>query len=354
MGITLQRNIPERFFWILLVIVVLIFISGLSLFRDMGSTDNQEISFRDSILFVGDVMLARRVETYMVERGYDYPFKRIQKTLDAYDTVVGNLEVSIPEKHVSTPELTFRFSIPETFASQLARSGFTVLSLANNHTLDYGEEGLANTRAILRHSGIVSIGHPTRVTNKSVTFLDTEKGNISIIALHTTWDVPLESTLSSVFAYAKEHSDLQIVTVHWGEEYVLEGNDSQRNLAHALIDYGADLVIGHHPHVVQHIEQYNGVPIFYSLGNFIFDQYWNEEVQEGLAVGMRIDESSVHYELIPVTSIDRRSSPRPMNRLERTLFLRVLAKRSTKDLTSDIQNGMIEVSLPTHMALSRK
>lgn len=335
----------ERFFWILIVVIAVAVFYGAH--TDVDARFDMRIGsvFEDfknhSVLFVGDVMLARGVEMHMREHGYEYPFERIRTLMGEYDAVVGNLETAIPEGHVPTPVNTFQFSIPETFAEELTHAGFSMLSLANNHTGDFGEDGLRHTRTALRDAGVHTIGHPQHINETSSTIVALGRLRMSIIALNATWDEPDTASIIEVLEKAEEESDIQIVTIHWGEEYALMGNNAQRTLAHALIDNGADAIIGHHPHVVQHIEAYKGAPIFYSLGNFIFDQYWNDDVQNGLAVGVHVDGRAVTYRLIPVTSVDRASAPRLMDREERRAFLATLAARSDEGITSEVQNGTI-------------
>ena len=132
-----------------------------------------------------------------------------------------------------------------------------------------------------------------------------------------------------------------IVFLHWGEEYQLISSSSQRKLAHSLIDAGADLIIGSHPHVVQEIEKYKGKLIFYSLGNFIFDQYFSRETQKGLAVSLELYPSRIIYKLYPYTLFH--SQPKLMNEKEREWFLNNLAEKSSADLRSQIKNGIIEI-----------
>src|SRR5690606_29076429 len=108
-------------------------------------------------------------------------------------------------------------------------------------------------------------------------------------------------------------------------EYELVHDELQETLAKALVDAGADAVMGHHPHVVQDVAFYDGVPIFYSLGNFIFDQYWNEHVQTGLGVEMRIEAGQIAYQLIPFTTARSRNQPMVMEaHVAEVLFDRVL------------------------------
>ena len=132
-----------------------------------------------------------------------------------------------------------------------------------------------------------------------------------------------------------------IVLIHWGTEYSLKSSPAQQSLAHQLIDAGADLIIGHHPHVVQDIEQYNDKLIFYSLGNFIFDQYFSNEVQQGLLVGLEFQDKQLVFDLLPIQS--KLSQPFLMEGNIRETFLKRLAGRSSPSLSTDIELGRIYI-----------
>ena len=142
------------------------------------------------------------------------------------------------------------------------------------------------------------------------------------------------------------------MSVHWGQEYQIKSSVFQQKLARKIIDSGADLIIGHHPHVVQEIEIYNNKLIFYSLGNFVFDQYFSEQTQQGLAVALEIypvrnnDSNRVNpnkniYKLFPIQS--KLSQPFLMEQNQAEKFLEKLSKRSSKDLTEEIKKGVIEI-----------
>ena len=130
------------------------------------------------------------------------------------------------------------------------------------------------------------------------------------------------------------------MSFHWGAEYQDVSSIVQKKLAHLVIDAGADLVIGHHPHVVQEIEEYGAGMIFYSLGNFIFDQDFSLETQQGLIVKLEVVSDKLIYQLFPV-QIDA-SQPRLMNDEEKDKFLKNLSKRSDNKLEIEIKNGRIE------------
>ncbi|GAI55886.1 unnamed protein product [marine sediment metagenome] len=132
-----------------------------------------------------------------------------------------------------------------------------------------------------------------------------------------------------------------IVSLHWGEEYKLINSPAQQKLAHQLIEAGTDLIIGHHPHVVQNIEKYLGKLIFYSLGNFIFDQYFSPETQQGLAVGLEIYPDRLVCRLFPLQI--NLSQAVSMEQNKASEFLMQLAKRSDDKSVDEIKDGIIKI-----------
>lgn len=241
------------------------------------------------LLFFGDMMLGRNVETLMRVNGEDYPFEKIQSLIDAYDFVHANLEGPIVEDHTQTPDHSVSFNFSDTIGPLLARHGFDAVTLANNHTLDQGHAAYVYTLHVLDEVGILHSGHAVEMGLDHV--LKTDAPGIPMIFASFNVTFPFSDADAAVETIAQletESDDPIIVNVHWGEEYQTRSNLTQQELAHRLVDAGADLIIGHHPHVVQESEIYNGVQIFYSLGNFIFDQYFSEETQRGLAVGVEV------------------------------------------------------------------
>lgn len=330
-------------FWIMALVLLMgtyttySFMSGLSIkdlliISEVKKDDN-------SMLFVGDVMLSRYVEKLMEDRGFNYPYRSTKDLLASYRYVIGNLEGTAPKPHIPTPEFSFQFSIQEDALEAAAEAGFTLLTQANNHTFDYGEEGYQNTKRLLERYSVFSAGHPLRSSAEDVVFINIKRKRIAIISINAALGLNDEVYIQDILNAVSEKSDLQFITIHWGEEYQLVSNESQQKLARALIDGGADTVIGHHPHVVQEVEMYKGVPIFYSLGNFIFDQYWNDEVQTGLAVGISFEGDEPTYRLIPLESA--KSKPQIMSGKKREIFLKSLAERSDDRLAESIFSGSL-------------
>lgn len=296
--------------------------------------------FPTSLSFVGDVLLARRVETYLATYGSQYVYTDLPE-VSSSTVLIGNFEAAIPKDHTQTPDLTFSFSVDEAHIPALREYGFQYMSLANNHSVDKGAANFVHTQEVLENNGITPFGSPLSLSTTSIAYVELDGQTIALVGVYALFTAPAKSEIQIVFEYAALQSDIQIAYVHWGVEYEPMHSRAQEQLAHMMVDAGADAVMGHHPHVVQDIELYNGVPIFYSLGNFIFDQYFSREVQEGLWVTLTLEESSMGYTLQGVTSVGSRSVPRFMAAYENDLFLAELANRSTGSLSTQIRSGII-------------
>lgn len=294
-----------------------------------------------SILFTGDVLLARDVEQYMSQYGNEYPFRFVTDWLNDFDIVVGNFEASIPEVHQVTKPLTMNFSVASSAIPALKGSGFTHLSLANNHTFDFGQADFEHTESVLADNGLETVGKPAVFGGESIEYIPTSVGVVALIAFDLTSDQYTAAELRNVLKEADFFADHQIAYVHWGEEYELQNSQAQAEIAHDLIDAGIDLVIGHHPHVVQNIEVYKNKVIVYSLGNFIFDQYFSTEVQLGLAVALVEQESDIQLNLYPVSSLNHRVSPAYLDGREGDVFLKELAGRSSPQVRNMISGGRL-------------
>lgn len=252
-------------------------------------------------VFVGDMMLSRAVATRMVRHGADYPFLKVADFIRHADIAFANLETPItPGAPVPSGAMVFRAD--DSAGAALARAGFDIVSLANNHTPNFGEVGLLNTlnnleKAEVKYAGagkdIDQATKPVYIEKSGITFafLAYTDGNIvpSEYEANTnragTAFMKKSNMITTVRDIRKNKSaDIIIVSMHAGDEYVPEPHTLQKEFARAAIDAGADMVIGHHPHVIQTTEVYKGKYIFYSLGNFIFDQMFSLETRTGLVV----------------------------------------------------------------------
>lgn len=297
---------------------------------------------RSGIIFTGDVLLARNVEYLIEKNGQQYPFAKLQlSSLLPGAAVIGNFESAMPTEHQVTPALAMRFSVNPSYLSLLVDTGFTHLSQANNHSYDYGKEGFTNATLNLIKYGLIPFGDGHTLGKDSITYINTSLGRIAVIGIHATEVIPSRSSLKAVMSTAGAQSDFQIIYIHWGTEYKTTHSPVQEELATILIQYGADLIIGHHPHVVQDIESINNVLVFYSLGNYLFDQYFDTDVQEGLLVLLSTNSDNTALRLLPVSSLGHLSQPALMNDKNRRQFLAALAKRSDSALRQHIIEGIL-------------
>lgn len=293
---------------------------------------NESVSSTVNMLFVGDIMLGRNVELLMDMYGATYPFLGTEYLVKSADVSIGNFEGIVSTVHERAKPMTFKFSVKKEYFETLHEVGFDILSLANNHSYDYGSSAFAYTNELCDTYVLVCGGSPSTLDNDS---LHTEVINgrtISILFIHTLYKEPDMEVLRALLASSTEQSEIQIAYIHWGEEYELMHNEDQKSLAEFLIDNGTDAVVGHHPHVVQDVELYNGKPIFYSLGNFIFDQYFSKDVQQMIGLNMRIGTSTITYSLTPLTSEAVRSQPSLMAETGKNiLFNRIFANFDSRN-----------------------
>lgn len=295
----------------------------------------------NAIVFTGDVMLARHVERLADQYGDHYSFTGLSKMLTRSDVVVTNFEASIPAKHVTTPDFAMRFSVPYRLAALLPAYSMRYVSLANNHADDFGESGYTHTKQLLTQAGVTAFGHPAIVQTTSITYIELTEVRVAVLGINATYQAPDAAELTKIVTEASDASDWQVAYVHWGDEYQLHHNLAQRSLAAQLVAAGVDVIIGHHPHVVQDVDIIDGVPVFYSLGNFIFDQYFSSAVQEGLLVRLRFSASDINYELLPVTTKYSTAQPQLMTKAETTRFLTELRGRSQLSITDQFSLGLL-------------
>jgi gamma-polyglutamate biosynthesis protein CapA len=313
----------------------------------------------NQILFVGDVMLGRNVEFLMGKHGHDYPYRGLNLHEEFDDFyLVGNFESAIALNHIRTKSYTMLFSMNKLTLPATRNFGFTHFSLANNHTFDFGSDSFKNTVDVLKEFGFSTFGHPHDVTQAEISYLTIDNHQIALIGFNALAEIPTEVEISDALVTASMRSDFQIVSIHWGNEYINISNETQRLLAKQFVEAGADLVVGHHPHVVQEVELIDGVLVFYSLGNFIFDQYFSDNVQNGLLLRVVFAESSPPLvDIIPVTSVGKLSQPRMMGENETKQFLLALAKRSNDKLSTGIESGTLplwpEVATSVKIAIMR-
>jgi poly-gamma-glutamate synthesis protein (capsule biosynthesis protein) len=273
----------------------------------LASAEVKSITQPLKIMFVGDIMLDRSVAAHAYAVGDGALFKGVEKLFVGSDVLIGNLEGTITtNQSISQADHSIlRFTFDPHFANLLSQVGFTAVSLANNHALDFGRQGYDSTVNFLDKAGITAFGSP--LNDSHILSILTLKGEeICLLGYHSLFD-PTYRVLVEAIQGIRLSCDHIIVMAHWGEEYHHEPVAQQRESAHAFIDAGADVVIGGHPHVVEPLEIYNNHAIFYSLGNFIFDQGFSAEVKRGVAVGIEFTKDTTAYSLTPVTTFQEAS-----------------------------------------------
>lgn len=294
----------------------------------------------EKIVFVGDMMFDRGVEDIMEKTSFTYPMDMIAGFLKDFDFSVGNLEGPINEKPKEFSDESLMFSFDEKIIDSLKLGNFKLVSLANNHTLNTERKGLEETKNILSENEISFSGDPIECDAD----YSYQRDGITFYSVNVTYssncsDKEIADWIKETKFYNPE--SFFVVLVHWGTEYKTVNSVAQASLAHKMIDAGADLIIGGHPHVVQNIEEYNGKLIFYSLGNFIFDQYFSKETQEGLGVGLEIYPDRKVYNLYGIKN--KMAQPQLMEEEENKLFLDNLASTSSEELSESIRSGVIEI-----------
>lgn len=251
-----------------------------------------------TLLLGGDVMLGRSVTVEALDRRHDstFPFKNLQSEFQSSDIVVLNLETPIVDDCPRRTEGMI-FCAPEVMLDGLTPPSKILVNIANNHTANYGNDGLLSTKQFLTKRGIAIIGTSDLVT-KNINgtifgFLGFDRDQQS----NPTLGVDERALIIN----SKKQVDVLIVSMHWGIEYNAHPTAGQKKLAQELVSLGANIVVGHHPHWVQDIEWIGTTPVYYSLGNLIFDQMWSEETKHGLLVKLTFAGKNIEkQELIPI------------------------------------------------------
>lgn len=239
-----------------------------------------------TIAAVGDISLAREVNYQIqIQENSKFPFLKVAEKIKQADLAIGNLESPLI-KNCPTQRSGFKFCGQAGNADGLSFAGFDSLNLANNHSRNYGSDGYQQTKEALVENNL------SYFDSQTINYQTINQTKFALIGFDDTVARIDKEKLKNNILEAKEQTDLVIVNFHWGEEYQLQPNQRQLDLARFAIDNGADIIIGHHPHVVQPLKYHQGKPIFYSLGNFVFDQMWSEQTKSG-AIGFITIEDNV-------------------------------------------------------------
>jgi poly-gamma-glutamate synthesis protein (capsule biosynthesis protein) len=314
-----------------LIIIALVLSAWLTRTEDTKAVAEQA-QYKAKMTLVGDLMLGRFTENIVDKHGADYLFEHVQPYLKDSDYMTGNLDVPILTKDESQYESLDKdllLSTDKRSLKSIKNAGFSVLNLANNNAMNYGEKGLKDTLASLQEEGIDSVGAGANESSaKKVSYQDVN--GLKVATLGFT-DVRSEGTeakknkagvvytdpdaLFNEIEKAKDpkqgNADLVVVNVQWGQEYDMEPSPRQEALAKAMVDAGADMIAGHHPHVLSSFDVYKDSVIFYSLGNFVSDQGWSNTKNTALAQYKLKEDGTAYVDVVPLRIEE--GSPRPVD-----------------------------------------
>ncbi|MFH0891359.1 MAG: CapA family protein [Candidatus Falkowbacteria bacterium] len=294
------------------------------------------------MLFFGDLILDRHVGEKIARTGLAEIFSGFASDFfRGYDLIGANLEGAVTDKGAHyPPAMSYDFAFSPDLIAELKNYDFNFFNIANNHLSDQGERGIEETGKNLDALGFPHSGCADRKIGEcSSEILALNGRKIGLAGFSMVYGLLDQDKTENAVRGLASSTDSVIVNIHWGREYEHNFNATQRSMAHKLIDAGADAVIGHHPHVVQGMEIYKDKPIFYSLGNFIFDQYFSADTQEELAVGLEFGDGGLTIDLFPLRS--KSSRPELIADNERRLFFEKFIKWSEVDeiIATQIRSG---------------
>jgi poly-gamma-glutamate capsule biosynthesis protein CapA/YwtB (metallophosphatase superfamily) len=279
-----------------------------------ASAETKPAADEITIAAVGDIMLGHRAEPYLVKEGPAYPFVNVLPMLRQAHLVVGNLESPISTRGTAVENKQFTLRVGPVAVDALKAAGIRVVTLANNHILDFGPQALQDTLTILSENGILFAGAGMDLDDaRAPAFLKVGDRTIAFLSYSLTF--PLEfyasagrpGTAPGYKEYVKRdilkvrpHADLVVVSFHWGAELMASAKDYQQDLGRRSIDWGADMVLGHHPHILQELEIYQGRLIAYSLGNFVFGSESDKTNSSVILLCTFKGRSLVRIEVVPL------------------------------------------------------
>lgn len=273
----------------------------------------------------------------------EHPFGGVKEVLQNKDILFGNLETALSNSDKQSEKAVVLGTSPDK-VKYLKDAGFDIINLANNHIMDLGAEGFHDTLEVLRKDRFTFIGANDGPTPSyyilerqgiRLGFLGYCNGGINLPE-EKVWinRIELENIIKEI-KVIKAQCDFVIVSLHWGTENVFYPSPKQIDFAHKLVDAGATVILGHHPHVIQGIEQYKGGLIAYSLGNFQFHYLDKEKTNESIIIYLIFDkERLVDYKIIPI-AIDKDFVPRVANEKQKEILTFI------DTISQPIRNGTV-------------
>lgn len=303
---------------------------------------------------VGDMMLGRSITNKGSKNNYKNMFSGVSDLWKDSDYVAGNLECVLLDNasDYEKNDKEIHINAETKTANVLKENGFTLVSLANNHLADFKAKGVVNTLDTLDKVGLKHVGAGRNLTEAAEYDMQ-EINGVKIATIAVSDIIPKDfaardskagilttKTLKYYQAVkdASEKADLVIANIHWGVEYGMTETEAQQQLARNLINWGVDVVIGSHPHVLQPVEKYGDGIIFYSMGNFVFDQGWSR-TKDSMVLNYYVDEDgNCSFEITPIRIKD--GYPEVTN----NAFFK---KRTYRTLTKNLKDSDYEVKSNT-------
>lgn len=291
--------------------------SGTADTGDAETAGTEAVKGATHLLFAGDVYLSDHVlEAYDAAGGIDGVLSQdYQAEIQEADFFMTNEEFPFSTRGTPAPDKQFTFRVHPEKVKLMQEMGIDLVTLANNHALDYGRDAMLDTIDTLDHAGIRHVGAGKNLAEaRKPDVVELNGRTFAFIGAtrvypEADWAASTDSAgmfsaydggaqLAEEVKAAKQQADYVIAYVHWGIEREETPNEVQKSIAHRLVDAGADLVVGAHPHVLQGIEYYQGVPIAYSLGNFVF----GSSIPSTALLQADVDDEGIRLRLIPGTS----------------------------------------------------
>lgn len=262
-----------------------------------GDKDNNNDDEQLTMAFAGDIMMGRNIKQVTQEKGYDYPFQRVHHFFRDADFSTANFEnPAVLNEGYTKLDKDINLKTDERAVKEIANQGIDTINLANNHTMDFGAEGLKDTMNSFKKYDVSTVGSGRNLAkSKEIDYKEVNGYKIAVLGFTDRYVKGFRAKSKEpgvlvadpkyyipLVQEANENADIVVVHMHWGQEYDALPQTRQKEIGHALIDAGTDIVVGAHPHVLQPIDFYKKGVIFNSLGNFVFDQGWSQTSETAL------------------------------------------------------------------------
>lgn len=316
-----------------------------------------------TLIAVGDIMLGEQplcenfgVKSMIQEKGSGYLFRDVAPLLKEGDIVFGNLECSLACSDADRLQNSF-FCAEGAAARWLTEAGFTILSVANNHIMENGQDCFLETVGAIRRHCITPVG-----IKDEIPILDVKGTRIAFLAYSFIEDgiadvcynkVRSEEPILADIRAVRPEAEIVVVSLHWGSEYVPFPSPDQIRIGRALVGAGADIVLGGHPHVLQSFEMYHNRPIIYSLGNFVFDQTFVGSTRDSVIAKITVGDSddSISVDLMPIRINKHNYSPEIIESPDKERML--MAVNETRSLVEETPVSTYEERLGDYDQLNQ-